>query len=41
MLIDQQMNLSLKLGVLDRYDSTPNGVKPNDLDYTAVLLWKF
>jgi len=41
MLIDQQMNLSLKLSVLDRYDSTPNGVKPNDLDYTAVLLWKF
>jgi len=41
MLIDRQMNLSLKLGVLDRYDSTPNGAKPNDLDYTAVLLWKF
>jgi putative salt-induced outer membrane protein YdiY len=41
MLIDEQMNLSLKLSVIDRYDSTPNGVHPNDLDYSAVLLWKF
>jgi putative salt-induced outer membrane protein YdiY len=40
-LIDEQMNLNLKLSVLDRYDSTPNGAKPNDLDYSAVLLWKF
>ena len=41
MLIDEEMGLSLKLGVLDRYDSTPNGVKPNDLDYSIVLLWRF
>ena len=40
-LIDQEMNLSLKLSVLDRYDSTPGGAKPNDLDYGAVLLWKY
>jgi putative salt-induced outer membrane protein YdiY len=40
-LIDQEMNLSLKLSVLDRYDSTPGGAKPNDLDYSAVLLWRF
>ncbi len=40
-LIDREMNLSLKLSVLDRYDSTPNGVDPNDLDYSAMLLWKF
>lgn len=40
-LIDQQMNLSLKFSVTDRYDSTPNGVRPNDLDYSAMLLWKF
>ncbi len=40
-LIDEQMNLSLKLTVLDRYDSTPNGARPNDLDYSAVVLWKF
>jgi len=40
-LIDKEMNLSLKLSVLERHDSTPHGVKPNDLDYSAVLLWKF
>ena len=40
-LIDQETNLSLKLSVLDRYDSTPHGAKPNDLDYAATLLWKF
>ena len=40
-LIDQEMNLSLKLSVLNRYDSTPDGAKSNDLDYAAVLLWKF
>ena len=40
-LVDQEMNLSLKLSVLNRYDSTPGGAKPNDLDYSAVLLWKF
>lgn len=40
-LIDKEMNLSLKLSVLDRYDSTPNGARPNDLDYSAVLLWRF
>jgi putative salt-induced outer membrane protein YdiY len=41
MLVDEEMNLSLKLGVLDRYDSTPNGAKRNDLDYSIVLLWQF
>ncbi|MEE8451776.1 MAG: DUF481 domain-containing protein [Thermoguttaceae bacterium] len=40
-LIDQEMNLSLKFNITDRYDSTPNGAIPNDLDYSAVLLWKF
>ncbi len=40
-LIDEAMNLSLRLSVTDSYDSTPNGAEPNDLDYSAVLLWKF
>lgn len=40
-LIDQEMNLSLKLSALDRYDSTPDGAESNDLDYAAVLLWSF
>jgi putative salt-induced outer membrane protein YdiY len=40
-LLDEDWNLSLKLGLLDRYDSTPNGSKPNDLDYSITLLWNF
>ena len=40
-LIDEEMNLSLKVGVRNQYDSTPNGVDPNDFDYSVVLLWKF
>jgi len=40
-LIDRKMNLSLKLSVLERHDSTPHDAAPNDLDYSAVLLWKF
>ena len=41
LLIDEEMNLSLKFSMLDRYDSTPHGLRPNDLDYSAMLLWKF
>ncbi len=40
-LLDEEMNLSLRVSVLDRYDSTPNGSEPNDLDYTITLLWSF
>lgn len=40
-LIDAEGNLSLKLGAIDRYDSTPNGAKPNDVNYSALLLYKF
>ncbi|NLX95312.1 MAG: DUF481 domain-containing protein [Rhodopirellula sp.] len=40
-LLDETMNLSLKFTVSDRYDSTPHGVKPNDLDYAVMLLWSF
>lgn len=41
LLIDPSWNLSLQLSVLDRYDSTPNGAKPNDLDYALIALWSF
>ncbi len=34
-------NLSFKLGATDRYDSTPNGLKPNDVNYSALVLYKF
>ncbi len=33
--------LSLKLSVIDRYDSSPEGARPNDLDYSTLLLWTF
>jgi hypothetical protein len=39
-LLDEGGNLSLKLAAIDRYDSTPHGRKPNDLDYSLLLLWK-
>jgi putative salt-induced outer membrane protein YdiY len=41
MLWDQKGNLSLKLGAIDRYDSTPGGRQPNDLTYSMLLLYKF
>ena len=40
MVLDETSNLSLKLLVIDRYDSTPNGAQPNDVDYALLLLWK-
>ena len=33
--------LSLKLSVIDRYDSTPEGARPNDLDYSTLVIWQF
>jgi hypothetical protein len=41
LLLDEEKNLSLRTGVLDLYDSAPNGAKPNDVDYALTLLWKF
>jgi len=40
LLVDEEANLSLKLSVIDEYDSTPHGRKPNDLNYAMLLLWK-
>jgi hypothetical protein len=38
--LDQPKNLSLKFSLIDRYDSTPNGSKPNALDYAVLLIWR-
>lgn len=38
--LDKPENLSLKFSVVDRYDSTPNGAVPNNLDYAALLIWR-
>lgn len=40
-LLDDEKNLSLRLGVLEIYSSMPNGALPNDLDYALMLMWKF
>ena len=40
-VLSQVHKLSLKLSIIDRYDSTPEGAKPNDLDYSTLLLWTF
>ncbi len=40
-LLDGADNLSLKLSVTDRYDSTPQGALPNDVYYSALILYKF
>lgn len=40
-LLDEKGNLSMKLGALNRYDSTPNGTKASDLNYSALILYKF
>jgi len=39
-LLNEEYNLNLKLSINDRYDSTPNGRKPNDINYSVLLLWK-
>ncbi|MGE0607320.1 MAG: YdiY family protein [Pirellulales bacterium] len=41
LLIDEANSLSLKLSLVDRYDSTPQSFKANDLDYAATILWQF
>lgn len=39
-LVSEATNMSLKLGIIDRYDSNAGGTKPNALDYSVLLLWK-
>ena len=38
--LTQPANVSLKLSATDRYDSTPNGVRPHNTNYSVLLLWK-
>ncbi len=41
-VLDESMNLSMKIGAIDRYDSsTPANNQPNDFDYSVTLLWGF
>jgi hypothetical protein len=40
-LIDPDLNLLLRIGVMDRFDSQPYGSKKNDLDYFTTLMLRF
>jgi putative salt-induced outer membrane protein YdiY len=40
LLLDEESNLSLKLSLIDWYDSTPEGRESNDINYAILLLWK-
>jgi len=40
-LLDEEMNLSLKLSAADRYKRPNPGGQLNDVDYSVVLLWKY
>lgn len=40
-LLDAERHVSMKVSVLDQYDSYADGRKPNDLDYTLTILWSF
>lgn len=41
-VLDESSNLLLKLGIADRYDTTPgSGYKRNDFDYFVMLGWEF
>ncbi len=40
-LLDEEHNLHLRVGLLERYNSVPKGFKANDLDYALMLMWKF
>lgn len=40
-VVNPDWGMSLKLSAIDRYDSTPSGAKPNDLDYSLLMLWNF
>ncbi len=37
--LDKPENVSLKLSLIDRYDSTPDGAQPNSFDYAVLLVW--
>jgi putative salt-induced outer membrane protein YdiY len=39
LLIDEGTRTSLKVGVINRHDSTPQGQKANDLNYSVLLMW--
>ena len=41
LMLSEPENLSFKINVIDRYDSSPHDRKPNDIDYSFVVMWKY
>ncbi len=41
LVVEEGHPFKIRFGIEDRYDSTPEGFKPNDLDYYASLVWGF
>jgi Protein of unknown function, DUF481 len=40
-MLDPELNMCLRLGAVNRFDSQPGTSRKNDLDYYATLLFKF
>lgn len=40
-LLDPDLNLTMRVGIQNRYDSRPEGSKKNDLDYFVTFLLRF
>ena len=41
-LLDEERNLNLRIGAIERYNNQPDeGGKNNELDYALMLMWKF
>lgn len=40
-LLDEEVNLSMKFNITDRLYCPNPGGKENDLDYSVLLMWKF
>lgn len=40
-LVDPEVNMSLRAGVEDRYDSDPGDADHNDVDYFIMLVWAY
>jgi len=38
--LDTKPDLRFKIGAIDEYDSTPNGRRPNDINYFLALVWQ-
>ena len=40
-VLDEEKHLSMKVSLLDRYDTDAGDTKPNDLDYAVTLQWSY